>query len=259
MTSGIKPRLVRQGWLLDPQCNVSFVSQNGPGGDTPCPTKTWELLSEVIAFVVVNFLLISSPDWCIYCNKCCCWSSSDLSVSHRVREAAMSSLMEVTLLLVQNEAELIHANMYVLCCCWGSSQKCIQALQECIQALQECSAWTLCAHSLVSGTELWEKDVKPMLMWRMLHLERGKERKKERKKEKFVGRTWVAVLPWKCSPAVGFGLNLPTSVVLPRSVPWNRKPTCPPAYPERHNINLESDQMWAWVWICFFAELLVRK
>lgn len=30
---------------------------------------------------------------------------------NRVREAAMTSLMEVTLLLVQNEAELINANM----------------------------------------------------------------------------------------------------------------------------------------------------
>ena len=32
--------------------------------------------------------------------------------SNRVREAAMTSLMEMTLLLVQNEAELINANMY---------------------------------------------------------------------------------------------------------------------------------------------------
>lgn len=31
---------------------------------------------------------------------------------HRVREAAMTSLMEVTLLLAQKEAELINANMY---------------------------------------------------------------------------------------------------------------------------------------------------
>lgn len=34
---------------------------------------------------------------------------------NRVREAAMTSLMEVTLLLVQNEAELINANMYATC------------------------------------------------------------------------------------------------------------------------------------------------
>uniref|UniRef100_A0A8B9FPV8 Tubulin-specific chaperone D n=1 Tax=Amazona collaria TaxID=241587 RepID=A0A8B9FPV8_9PSIT len=33
-----------------------------------------------------------------------------------VREAAMRSLMEVTLLLVQNEAELIDVNMYIMCC-----------------------------------------------------------------------------------------------------------------------------------------------
>lgn len=32
---------------------------------------------------------------------------------HRVREAAMTSLMEVTLLLTQNEPALIDANMYV--------------------------------------------------------------------------------------------------------------------------------------------------
>lgn len=34
---------------------------------------------------------------------------------NRVRKAAMTSLMEVTLLLVQNEAELINANMYATC------------------------------------------------------------------------------------------------------------------------------------------------
>jgi len=34
---------------------------------------------------------------------------------NRVREAAMTSLMEVTLLLVQSEAELINANMYAAC------------------------------------------------------------------------------------------------------------------------------------------------
>ncbi|NWV46550.1 TBCD protein, partial [Daphoenositta chrysoptera] len=39
-----------------------------------------------------------------------------------VREAAMSSLMEVTLLLVQNEAELIHANICKQIMCWLAQQ-----------------------------------------------------------------------------------------------------------------------------------------
>lgn len=99
-----------QAGLLYPQSNVSFVSQNGAGGDTPCPPKIWELLSEVAAVVIVNFC------WCLHLTDvfieinaaaapltCLC--------PHRVREAAMTSLMEVTLLLVQNEAELINANM----------------------------------------------------------------------------------------------------------------------------------------------------
>lgn len=34
---------------------------------------------------------------------------------NRAREAAMTSLMEVTLLLVQNEVELLDANMYAPC------------------------------------------------------------------------------------------------------------------------------------------------
>ncbi|NWU40724.1 TBCD protein, partial [Hylia prasina] len=39
-----------------------------------------------------------------------------------VREAAMTSLMEVTLLLVQNEAELIHANICKQIMCWLAQQ-----------------------------------------------------------------------------------------------------------------------------------------
>lgn len=109
MTSGWnKARLVRQGGLLNPlQCELCFTEWGW--GDTPCAPKRWKLLSEVIAFVIVNVC------WCFHqvmhllkfisCSLVCL-------CLHRVREAAMTSLMEVTLLLVQSEAELINANMY---------------------------------------------------------------------------------------------------------------------------------------------------
>lgn len=100
-----------------PWCDVNFVSRNGAGGGQLYTLLVLPKygLSEVMAFVIVNF--------------CLCLHLADVFIGistaaapliwlclHRVREAAMTSLMEVTLLLVQNEAELINANMYVMCC-----------------------------------------------------------------------------------------------------------------------------------------------
>lgn len=70
---------------------------------------------------------------------------------NRVRKAAMTSLMEVTLLLVQNETELINANMYATCSVFVS-----YLVTSTFQSIQESIAYVLYTYSLLSMTEVYQ-------------------------------------------------------------------------------------------------------
>lgn len=61
MTSGWnKARLVRQGELLNPQCSVSFVSQNGAGG-TLLVLPKYGNCSQRSLLLLFECLLVMSP------------------------------------------------------------------------------------------------------------------------------------------------------------------------------------------------------
>lgn len=149
-------------------------------GDAPCPPKIWELLSEVLAFVTVHL--------------CWCFHPADVFIEisaaaaallclclHRVREAAMTSLMEVTLLLVQNEAELIHANMYAMFCPVSQLLELHPPFPAGVQCLHSlCSSFIECGRTLIKvhQAHAHREDVAVAFQ-----------------RENLVGSTWVAIPP----------------------------------------------------------------